>query len=182
MFTKIADGHSVFAAAPLHIPNRPIPPWSLQKPVVDLTLLRFFHQTGSTFVASVFSSQLHNMYDQFDKIYTDGPKTTARSGCGIYIADNNLRYSIAIQKCSSSITSELFAIFHALYLVCSLKIVKVVIATDSLSYLQSIITWNWKKPSFTNKIAFFVRHFQQWATRSVCFGFRRVTKISQEMK
>jgi len=38
----------------------------------------------------------------------------------------------------SSITSELFANLLALYLVYSLKIVKIVIVTDSLSSLQSI--------------------------------------------
>jgi len=64
----------------------------------------------------------------------------------------SLKHSIAINKFSSSITSELFAILHALYLVYSLKIVKVVIVTDSLSSLQSIINWNWKKHSFSNKI------------------------------
>jgi len=39
-----------------------------------------------------------------------------------------------------------------LYLFYSLKIVKVVIVTDSLSSLQSITNWNWKKHSFSNKI------------------------------
>ena len=63
-----------------------------------------------------------------------------------------LKYSIAINKFSSSITSELFVILHALYLVYSLKIVKVVIVTDSLSALQSITNWNWKKHSFSSKI------------------------------
>jgi len=50
-------------------------------------------------------------------------------------------------------TSELFAILHTLHLVYSLKIFKVVIVTDSLSSLQSITNWNWKKYSFTNQIA-----------------------------
>jgi len=83
MFTKIEDDHSVFTAAPFRIPN--IPSWSLQKPVVDLTLAQFVHQTASTLVALVFSSHIHTMYDQFVKIYTDGSKTAARTGCGIYI-------------------------------------------------------------------------------------------------
>jgi len=47
MFTKVAVDHSLFAAAPLRIPN--IPPWSLQKPLVDFAL---------------FWSHLHNTYDQ----------------------------------------------------------------------------------------------------------------------
>jgi len=80
-------------------------------------------------------------------------KTSARAGCGIYIADRNLRYSITINKFSSSIISELFAILHALYLAYSLKIIKVVVVTDSLSSLQSITNWNWKKHSFANTIA-----------------------------
>jgi len=37
MFTKTEVDPSVFAAAPVHIPN--IPPWSIRKPVIDLTLL-----------------------------------------------------------------------------------------------------------------------------------------------
>jgi len=151
MFTKTEVDHSVFTAAPVRIPN--IPPWSIQKPVIDLTFLRFVRQTASAFVALVFSSHLHNIYDQFVKIYTDGSKTSARAGCGIYIADRNLRYSITINKFFSSITSELFAILHALYLAYSLNIIKVVGVTDSLSSLQSITNWNWKKHSYANKIA-----------------------------
>jgi len=120
MSTKTEVDPSVFAAAPVRIPN--IPPWSIQKPVIDLTLVQFVHQTASAFVAPVFSSHLHNMYDQFVKIYTDGSKTSERAGCGIYIVDRNLRYSITINKFSSSIASELFAILHALYLAYSLKL------------------------------------------------------------
>ena len=117
------------------------------------SLLQFVRQTASAFVAPVFTSHLHNIYYQFVKIYTDGSKTSERAGCGIYIADRNLRYSITINK-FSSITSELFAILHALYLVYSLTIIKVVV-TDSLSSLQSITNWNWKKHSFANKIALY---------------------------
>ena len=91
--------------------------------------------TTSAFVATAFSSHLHNLYGQFVKLYTDGSKTSTRAGCGINIADKNLKYSIAINKFSFSITSKLFAILHALYLVYLLKIVKVVIFTDSLSSL-----------------------------------------------
>ena len=150
VFTKLAVDHSTFAAAPLRIPNPP--PWSLRKPLVDLDL-QFVHQTTSALVATAFSSHLHNLYDQFVKIYADESKTSDRACSGIYIADKNLKYSMAINKLSFSITSELFAILHALYLVSSLKIVKVGIVTDSLSSLQSITTWNWKKHSFSNKIA-----------------------------
>jgi len=151
IFTKTEVDHSVFAAAPVRIRN--IPPWSIRIPVIDLTLLQFVRQTASAFVAPVFSSHLHNIYDQFVKIYTDGSKTSERAGCGIYIADRYLRYSITINKLSSFITSELFAILHALYLAYSLKIIKVVVVTDSFSSLQSITNWNWKKHSFANKIA-----------------------------
>jgi len=94
------------------------------------------------------------IYDQIVKIYTDGSKTSERAGCGMYIADRNLWYSITISnKLSSSITSELFAILHALYLAHSLKNIKVVVVTDSLTSLQSFTIWNWKKHSFANKIA-----------------------------
>jgi len=120
MLTKTEVDPSVFAAAPVRIPN--IPNWSIQKPVIDLTLLQFVRQTASAFTEPVFSSHLHNIYDQFVKIYTDGSKTSERAGCGMYIADRSLRYSITINKFSSSITSELFTILHALYLAYSLKI------------------------------------------------------------
>ena len=122
VFTKTEVDHSVFAAAPVCIPN--IPPWSIQKPVIDLTLFQLVRQTASAFAAPVFSSHSHNIYGQFVKIYTDGSKTSERAGCGIYIVDRNIRYSITINKFSSSITSELFAILHALYLAYSLKIIK----------------------------------------------------------
>jgi len=94
MFTKVAVDHSLFAAAPLRIPN--ILPCSLQKTLVDFALSQFAHQTTSAFVAPLFWSHLHNTYDQCVKIYTDGSKTSSRAGCGIYIADENLKYLIAI--------------------------------------------------------------------------------------
>ena len=84
MFTKTEVDPSVFAAAPVRIPN--IPPWSIRKPIIDLTLLQFVRQTASAFVATVFSSHLKNIYHQFVKIYTDGSKTSEWPGCGIYIA------------------------------------------------------------------------------------------------
>ena len=120
MFTKTEVDHSVVAAAPVRIPN--IPPLSIRKPVINLTLLQFVRQMASAFVAMAFSSHLHNIYDQFVKIYSDGSKTSERAGCGLYIAGKNLRYSITMKKFSSSITFELFAILHALYLAYSLKI------------------------------------------------------------
>ena len=179
MFTKVAVDHSLFAAAPLRIPN--LPHWSLQKPLVDPALWQFVHQTTSAFVVLLFWSHWHNIYDQCVKIYTDGSKTSTRTVCGTYIADKNLKYSIAINNFSSSITSELFTILHALYLVYSLKIVKVIIDTDSLSSLQSITNWNWKNIVSQTKSHSFVRHLQLRATRSVFFGFL-ATKISQETK
>ena len=63
--------------------------------------------------------------------------------------------AITINKFSSSITSELFAILHALSLAYSLKIIKVVVVTDRLNSLQSITNWNWKKLSFANTIALY---------------------------
>jgi len=65
-----------------------------------------------------------------------------------------------MNKFSSSITSELFAILHALYLVYSLKFVKVVIVTNSLSSLQSITNWNWKNIVSQTKSHSSVRHLQ----------------------
>jgi len=67
LFTKTEVDQSVFAAAPVRIPN--IPPWSIRKPVIDLTLVQFVRQTASAFVAPVFSSHLHNIYDQFVNLY-----------------------------------------------------------------------------------------------------------------
>ena len=87
MFTMVAVDHSLFAAAPLRMPN--VPPWSLQKSLADFALLQFVHQTTSAFVAPLFWSHLHNKYDQCVKIYTDGSKTSARAGCGICIAEKN---------------------------------------------------------------------------------------------
>jgi len=74
MFTKTEVDHSVFAATPVCITS--FPPWTMQKPVIDLTLLQFVRQTASGFVAAFFFSHLKNIYDQFVKIYTDGSKTT----------------------------------------------------------------------------------------------------------
>jgi len=51
IFTKTEVDHSVFAAAPVRIPN--IPPWLIRKPVIDLTFLQFVCQTASAFVEPV---------------------------------------------------------------------------------------------------------------------------------
>jgi len=153
VFTKTELNHLNFTGETLQISN--IPTWLLRIPTVDLTLLYFVHQTRSVFIAPVFVSHLHNMYDQFVKIYADGSKILTKARCGIYVADKNLKYSTAFNQFSTSFTSELFAILQALYLIYSLKIVGAVIVTDSLSSLQSITIWQWKKHSFTNKIVLF---------------------------
>jgi len=66
------------------------------------------HIVNTVFIAPVFVSHLHNMYDQFVKIYTDGSKTLTKAGCGIYVADKNLKYSIAIDQFSNSFTFRTF--------------------------------------------------------------------------
>jgi len=151
LFTKTEFSQNNFTGDTLQISN--LPTWVLRKPVVDLTLLHFVHQTRSVFIAPVFASHLHNMYDQFVRICTDGSKTLTKAGCGIYIADKNLKYSLVINPFSSSVTSELFAILQALSLIYSLKTRRAVIVTNSLSSLQAITNWNWKKHSFANNIA-----------------------------
>ena len=85
MFTKTELTHLNLTVETLQISN--IPTWLLRIPTVDLTLLHFVHQTRSVFIAPVFVSHLHDMYDQFVKIYTDGSKTLTKAGCGIYVAD-----------------------------------------------------------------------------------------------
>ena len=81
MFTKVAVDHSTFASAPLRIPN--IPPWSLQKPTVDLTLLQFVHQTTLRSL-HFFSGRIYTIYMTIVLLYTDGSKTSTRAGCSIY--------------------------------------------------------------------------------------------------
>ena len=154
LFTKTEFSQNNFTGDTLQISN--LPTWVLRKPVVDLTLLHFVHQTRSVFIAPVFASHLHNMYDQFFRICTDGSKTLTKAGCGIYIADKNLKYSIAINPFSTSVTSELFTVLQALYLIYSLKTRRAVIVASSLSSLQAITNWNWKKHSFVTRLSSFV--------------------------
>ena len=59
MFTKVVVDHSHFAAAPLRIPN--IPPWSLQKHLVDFALLQFVHQTHLRSL-HLFSGHIYTIY------------------------------------------------------------------------------------------------------------------------
>jgi len=143
LFTKTEFNQNNFIGDTLQIFN--LPTWLLRKPVVDLTLLHFVHQTRHVFIAPVFASHLHNMYDQFVRFYRDGSKTLTKAGCGIYVAYKNWNYSMAINPFSISVSSELFAILQALYLIYSLKTRRAVIVTDSLSSLQAITNWNWKK-------------------------------------
>jgi len=128
VFTKTELHQNIFTGGNLQISN--FPAWLLQKHVTDLNLLIIVHQTRSVFIAPVFASHLH-MYDQFVHIYTDGSKTLTKAGCGVYIADKNLKYSVAVNPFSTSVTSELFAILQALYLIYSLKTHRAVIVTDS---------------------------------------------------
>ena len=59
MFTKVVVDHSHFAAAPLRIPN--IPPWPLQKHLVDFALLQFVHQTHLRSL-HLFSGHIYTIY------------------------------------------------------------------------------------------------------------------------
>jgi len=63
LFTKTEFNQNNFIGDTLQISN--LPSWLFRKHVVDLTLLHFVHQTRSVFIAPVFASHLHNMYDQF---------------------------------------------------------------------------------------------------------------------
>lgn len=110
--------------------------------LLSTSLLHFAHRTVSLFIALVCSSHLH-MYNTFVKTYRSWIKTSARAGCGAYLAATN------IHKFSTYAISELFAILHALCLIYSLKLAKAGIRTDSLNSLQSITNWNYNRSQIT---------------------------------
>jgi len=179
LFTKTELNHLNFTGETLRFSN--IPTWLLRIPAVDLTLLYFVHQTRSVFIAPVFVSHLHNMYDQFVKVYTDGSKTLTKAGCGIYVADKNLKYSIAINHFSNSFTSERFAILQALYLIYSLKIVRAVIVTGSLTlpHCNPSQFGNGNNIISQIKLSFSFQPFRSQVTRSSSFGYLLI-KIFQK--
>lgn len=106
--------------------------------LLSTSLLHFAHRTVCLFIALVCSSHLH-MYNTFVKTYRSWIKTSAKAGCGAYLAATN------IHKFSTYAISELFAILHALCLIYSLKLAKAGIRTDSLNSLQSITNWNYNR-------------------------------------
>ena len=95
-------------------------------------------------------------YNNFCKFYTDGSKNpeTNRVGLGIYSNTHHIRESIRLSDKTSVYTAELMAIQIALYRVnkSPTQFDRVVILSDSLSSLQSLITGNSSRHDILNAI------------------------------
>ena len=73
-------------------------------------------------------------------IYTDSSVNLVsdRAGCGFFVACDNFRYGLALQTFTSSLSSELYAIFRAIHYFSRAGIGKVLIVSDSLAALSSL--------------------------------------------
>jgi len=58
---------------------------------------------------------LREHYSQHVHIYTDGSATATTAGSGVYIVSINKRYAVTLPQTTSSFSSELYAIVHAIY-------------------------------------------------------------------
>jgi len=116
--------------------------WSLHEPKIDLYVQAFARRTGSRLIVPLLQSYLKEYYSQRVHIYTDGSATATTAGSGVYLESINKRYAITFAQITSSFSSELFAILHALYCVFTYKFMKALILTDSPSVLQTISSGN----------------------------------------
>ena len=78
--------------------------------MTHLAYLQNLHVTVTTVL-----SYLHDNYLDLIQVYTDGSKTTHRTGSGIYIPEYNTKKTIEINHHSSVLTFELYVILSTLY-------------------------------------------------------------------
>jgi len=95
---------------------------------------------SSTFVNDHFSNYLNLNYPNFTIIYTDGSVSPISAGYSFYIPKFHFSFSNNLPPSSSSFTAECYAILEALLFISNSPSDNYLIASDSMSCLQSLIT------------------------------------------
>jgi len=130
--------------------------------MTDLPYLHNPHVTVTTVL-----SHSHDNYSDLIQVYTDASKTTHRTGSGIYIPEYNTKKTIEINRHSSVLTSELYAILSTLYWLNRSNLRGALIISDSLSAINSIRHATWNKHGLVNKIVYLNHVLLQRGTRVV---------------
>ena len=129
-----------------------IPPWSLHKAHFDLSMTHLPYLQNPHITATTVVSHLHDHYSDLIQVYTDGSKTTHRTGSGIYIPEYNIKKTVEINRHSSVLTSQPYAILSALYWLTISNLLEAFIISDSLSVINSTRHAIWNKRGLVNKI------------------------------
>uniref|UniRef100_A0A2S2Q117 ribonuclease H n=1 Tax=Sipha flava TaxID=143950 RepID=A0A2S2Q117_9HEMI len=90
-------------------------------------------------VNKIFSEFLNMNFDNFVVVYTDGSVSHLSAGYSFFIPELHISFSNNLPP-SSSFTAECYAIIEALSLISNLASNKYLIASDSMSCLQALIS------------------------------------------
>ena len=153
-FTDFLDTNSFPSSIISNILLTPILPyWTLAPFHLDLFLLNHAClNSNAVSVQQLFLEHIHNNYNDFLLIYTDGSKSTLGTSSSFYVHRFDFKQVTKLTKFSSVFTAELFAILQTLYWISTKRYKKNVIITDSLSSLQAISHCTFGKNVLVNKI------------------------------
>ncbi|KAL4143540.1 hypothetical protein QTP88_005859 [Uroleucon formosanum] len=96
--------------------------------------------TSRFFVNNYFSNYFNLNYPNFIIIYTDGSVSPLSAGYSFFIPELHVSFSNNLPPSSSSFTAECCAILEALLFISNLAPNNYLIASDSMSCLQSLIS------------------------------------------
>lgn len=99
----------------------------------------------------IFIDNLHNRWEGYQYIFTDGSKSGEKVGCAFYHSNENRSQLIRLHKYTSVFTAELIAIKEALAYCLSIRESKFIIFTDSKSSIEAL-----KKLKTTSKTNYII--------------------------
>ena len=94
--------------------------------------------TSPIVINNLFSDFLFTNFPDFVAVYTDVSVSPLSAGCSFFIPELCISFSSNLPPTSSSFTAECYAIIEALNLISSFSPNKFLIASDSMSCLQSL--------------------------------------------
>lgn len=116
----------------------------------------FLKASSSNTVNGLFQEYIQNTFPLFILIYTDGSVSPISAGYSFFIPELCISFTNNLPPTASSYTAECFAIIESLQLISTLQPNKFLIATDSLSCLQSLSSYIFKSPS--SSLIFLIRN------------------------
>lgn len=100
--------------------------------------LDFLKSSSPNLVNGLFQDYIHQTFPLFILICTDGSVSPISAGYSFFIAELLISFTNNLPSIASSYTAECFVIIKVLKLISTLLPNKFLIATDSLSCLQSL--------------------------------------------